>query len=526
MRKKQSLILLFSFIILMNTVNITRVNAQEETKIPFLEIDVDDYHLTAGDNNQIEIYITNVGEGNASNVEAYLTVPQTLSGIAIVKDSYRVFDEILYQETERMYPTLYVSNSLPLGAYNLQLTLIYFGSQNDTYQNTIQVGVIVDAIEPEELVIDVDVEDYRVSAGKENGINITITNNGEKTVYDVKAEIISATPGIVVLEGFSRIFNQIKVGKSDSFKPILGVSRSVPLGAYSVTLNLEYSDSKNVIYRSSTNIGIFIDSIEPPESTKIKIREIRVMPTDIHPGDEFTLMIELENYGADVYDVQAQYSVTPNTPIIPLSLTQIFVGDMESNDSATISYDLIVSGDATARLYTINFMTSYYDKLGQLKSESEIISIDVKSIINFQLLNVQPQDLTLEPGEIVTVEADLLLIGTETVEFVQVTIIENSSANPFLSIPESYEYIGRVDPDSPIPFDIQFMVDSNASIGDYTLQMSVSYWDEYNQDRQAILDLPTVIEDFENTGEEGNYSQRSIWDAFWDFIRNLLGMKP
>jgi hypothetical protein len=505
-----------------NTVIITKVNANS---IPFLEVEVDDYHLTAGDNNQIEIYITNVGEGNASNVEVYLTIPQTLSGIAIVKDSYKVFDEILFQETESMYPTLYVSNSFPLGAYNLELTLVYQDSLGLTYQSSLQVGIIVDAIEPEELVIDVDVEDYLVSAGKENEINITITNNGEKTLYDVKAEIISATPGIVVLEGFSQIFDQLKVGKSDSFMPTIGISRSVPLGAYSITLSLEYSDSKNVIYRSSENIGVFIDSIEPPESTKIKTREIHVMPTDVHPGDEFTIIIELENYGTDVYDVQAQYSVTPNTPIAPLSPTLIFVDDMESNDSTTINYDLIVSGDAQARIYTLNFLLTYFDKLGQLKSESEIISIDVNSIINFQLLNVQPQDLTLEPGEIVSVEADLLLIGTETVEFVQVTVIENSS-NPFLSIPESYEYIGRVDPDSPIPFDIQFMVDSNASAGDYTLQMSVSYWDEYNRDRQAILELPTVIEEFENTGEDGSYSQRSIWDAFWDFMRNLLGMKP
>jgi len=520
--KKQSLILLFSFIILLNTVNMVKVNANS---IPFLEIEVDDYHLTAGDNNQIGIYITNVGEGNASNVEAYLTIPQTLSGIAIVKDSYKVFDELLCEETESMYPTLYVSNNLPLGAYNLEFRLVYQDSLGLTYQISLQIGVIVDAIEPEEHVIDLDVEDYLVSAGMENEINITLTNNGEKTLYDIKTEIISATPGIVVLEGFSQIFDQLKVGKSDSFKPIIGISRSVPLGAYSITLSLEYSDSKNVIFRSSENIGIFIDSIEPPESTKIKTREIRVMPTNVHPGDEFTIMIELENYGADVYDVQAQYTVTPNTPIVPLSSTVIFVDDMESNDSTTINYDLIVSGDAQARLYTINFMLTYFDKLGQLKSESEIISIDVKSIINFQLLNVQPQDLTLKPGEIVNVEADLLLIGTETVEFVQVTVIENSS-RPFLSIPESYEYIGRVDPDSPIPFDIQFMVDSNVSAGDYTLQMSVSYWDEYNRDRQVILELPTVIEEFENTGDEGNYSQGSIWDAFWDFIRNLLGMKP
>ena len=523
MHKKQSLILLFSFIILLNTVNITKVNANS---IPFLEIEVDDYHLTAGDNNQIDIYITNVGDGNASNVEAYLTVPQTLSGIAIVKDSYKVFDELLCEETESMSPTLYVSNNLPLGAYNLELKLVYQDSQGLPYQSILQVGVIVDAIEPEELVIDVDVADYLVSAGKENEINITITNNGEKTLYDIKAEIISATPGIVVLKGFSHIFDQLKVEKSDYFKPIIGISRSVPLGAYSITVSLEYSDSKNVVYRSTTNIGIFIDSIEPPETTKIKTKEILVMPTDVHSGDEFTITIELENYGADVYDVEAQCSLASNTPIVPLSPTQIFVGDMESNESKTISYDLIVLGDAEASLYTINLILSYFDKLGQLKSESEIISIDVNSILNFQLLNIQPQDLTVEPGEIVTIEADLLLIGTETVRFVQLEVIENDTINPFISIPESYEYIGYVDPDSPIIFDIQFMVDSNATVGDYTLQIGVNYWDENNQEQQVIIELPVYIKNVGSTGEVTSNTQNSIWDMFLNFIRTLLGMNP
>ncbi len=523
MRKKQSLILLFSFIILMNAISITKVNANF---IPFLEIEVDDYHLTAGDNNQIEIYITNVGEGNASNVEAYLIVPQTVSGIAIVKDSYRAFDEILHEETESMHPTLYVSNGFPLGAYNLELKLVYQDSQGQTYQSSLQVGIIVDAIEPEELVIDVDVKDYRVFAGKENELNITLTNNGEKTVYDVRAEIISTTPGIVVLEGFSQIFKQIRVGKSDYFKPVIGISRGVPLGVYSVILSLEYTDSKNVIYRASTTIGIFIDSLELPESTKIKTKEIHIVPTEVHPGDEFTLMVELENYGADVYDVQAQYSITPNTAIVPLSPTQIFVGDMNSNDSITISYDLIVSGDAKAGTFATNFMLSYYDNLGQLKVESEIISIAVRSIINFRLLNIQPQELTVVPGELVTVEADLLLIGTETVEFVQVEIIENHSINPFLSIPESYEYIGRVDPDSPIIFNVQFMVDSNATVGDHTLQIGVSYWDENNQERQVVIELPVYIKNIGNTGEVPTNSQKTFWDMFWDFIRNLLGMNP
>ncbi len=168
-------------------------------------------------------------------------------------------------------------------------------------------------------------------------------------------------------------------------------------------------------------------------------------------------------------------------------------------------------------------MISYYDVDDQPESLSEAISISVQSKIEFRLLDIQPSSITAEPGEMVTVEADLLLLGTETVDFVEARIVENRSIGPFISVPESYEYIGRVDPDSPVLFTVQFMVDPNATSGDYTVQMRVDCWDGYNQQRHVMIELPVVVNEFSNQNQE---TSLTLWDMIWTVIRILFGLQP
>lgn len=113
LRKRGLIILSMCLLSLFIAVNLPPTIAYPQ---PLLEIEVSGYQLTAGDENQIEISITNVGEESVYDVKASLTVPQTISRIAVVNESYRVFDVIEEEETKHMYPVLYAASSYPLGA--------------------------------------------------------------------------------------------------------------------------------------------------------------------------------------------------------------------------------------------------------------------------------------------------------------------------------------------------------------------------------------------------------------------------
>jgi len=490
---------------------------------PLLEVNVTGYNLTAGEENEMNISIENIHGRYAYDVRATLTVPSTVSGISIVKESYAVFEEIHYHEIEWMHPVLYAANNCPLGAYSLTLKLEYTDSSNEKYEDNVQIGVVVDAIKPTEVGLDVGVKDYHVTAGTENEIEVVLTNTGDTPVYDVDLQLTSTTPQIVVLEETGWTFGVIWINSSVNFMPVLGVSRNTPLGAYSLSLTLEYKDPDGVSYSDSLVIGVLVDSVEPTERTRIVVQNFQVTPTRIFPGNESIMQMELKNWGANAYDVQVQLTIDSQSPFVSLDPTLVFVGDLRSNQTAKVIYNLRISGDADAHLYVLQLVISYYDVDDQPNSLSEAVSIGVHSITDFRLLDIQPSIITAEPRETVTIEADLLLLGTETVEFVEIEIVENRSIGPFLSISQSYEYIGRVDPDSPILFTVQFMVDSNAISGSYTLQMRISCWDGYNQQRQAVIELPVVVNEFSN---QNAGSSLTLLDVIWTIIRILFGVRP
>jgi len=490
---------------------------------PLLEVNVAGYNLTAGEENEMSISIENIDERYAFDVRATLTVPSTVSGISIVRESNAVFEEIHYGEMEWMHPVLQVANSCPLGVYSLTLKLEYTDTANEMYADEVQIGVVVDAVKPTEVDLFVDVEDYHVSAGAENEIDITVTNVGKKAVYDVEAVLTSTSSNIAVLKELSYLFDVVEVNSSVYFAPLLGVSRATPLGAYSLTLTLNYKDPEGISYSDSLIIGVLVDSVKPTERTRIAVQDFKVTPTEVFPGYNLTVEMELKNWGADAYDVQVQLSIDSQSPFVSLDPTLVFVGDLTSNQTAEVVYDLRTSGDADARLYVLQLIISYYDVDDQPNSLSEALSIGVHSKIGFRLLDIQPSIITAEPGETVEIEADLLLLGTETVEFVEIEIVENDSTGPFISVPESYEYIGRVDPDSPVLFTVQFMVDSNATAGSYTLQIRVSCWDGYNQERRTVVGLPVVVNEFSN---QNAGTSPTLWDAIWTMIRILFGVRP
>lgn len=505
------------------------VDAVKPTEAPLFGINITGYSLTAGDENEMSISIENIGETTAFDVKIALTVPSTVSGISVVKESYVVFEKIdsihYSQHAEWMHPVLYVSRDCPLGAYSLTLRLDYTDSLDKVYTDSVQIGVVVDAIKPTTVDLDIDAEDYHVTAGTKNEINIIVTNVGEETVYDVEAVLTSDSQSIVILSELSYLFDQIDVGSQVNFRPLLAISKGVPLGAYSLTLTLDYKDSKGVAYREKVTVGLFVDSVEPAERTRIVVQNFQVTPREVFPGDELTVELDLKNLGEKATDVQAKLAIDSESQFVSLGSTLVFVGDLGSNETAEVTYNLRIKGDADATLYVLPLVISYYDVYDQPESLTETISIAIHSIVDFRLIDIQPSVMTAKPGETVTIEADLLLLGTETVDFVEVEIIEDQSMGPFSTVSESYEYVGTVDPDSPVLFTIQFMVDPDATSGNYTLQIRVSCWDGYNEQRRVTIELPIKVTEFsgQNTQKVTNVT---LWDIIWTTIRILFGIKP
>ncbi|UCH56728.1 MAG: hypothetical protein JSV18_05070 [Candidatus Bathyarchaeota archaeon] len=493
--------------------------ASAESFVPFLLISTADPYLTAGEENQIQIILKNTGDYEIYQVEAILSVPATTPGIAIIDGTHKIFNKITDGSTKSWNPVIYVDRNTPLGAYTLNLQVSYNRQFTPTRPATtvIQIGVVVNNVTRPELDLDVRMESPGFTTGTKVKASVTIENIGDDTIHDVDVRVTSNSPYVVLLEDSRFTRDSLEADEIVKFTPTLSVSRNAPLGVYTLTAVITYEDAEINEYRETFTLGLTVDTIQVVKQTSVVLKNYSTTPETIHPGDDVDLSLQLECLGAKAYDVKASLYFDPLTGISTLSPTTIALGDLEPGELAGASYRLIVDGAQRSGQYLSTLTLSYLDADGVPKSLSEKLTLSVRGIVDFSLINTDSVEAVA--GAITVLEADLLLIGTESVQFVDVDVVKDAVIH---RTSESYEYIGAVDPDSPLLFDLEFLVADGADLGDHTLKLKVSYTDDLNQEHETTIEFPITVTE---ASSEVDVSAGST-GGFWGWLRRLLGLGP
>ena len=492
-----------------------------EDYTPLLRVTARDVYMTAGEANQLEVEIRNTGSFSVYEVEAILSVPASTPGISVVEYAHRIFNEIEGGKKKTYHPVIYIDSKTPLGTYQLTYQLVYLKMYKlgsvQPYSVNLQLGIVVDKVSKPQVRLNMEVGDTQLTAGAENRVNITLSNIGQEPVYEVDATITSTSPYIAVFEGARFTHSQLNASASVDYWSTVAVSRVAPLGVYTLTVAVSYEDVGGQIYHETFTLGVNVDSVEVAEQTTVVLSMFEAEPENVRPGDIIDLELELACVGAEANDIQTLISFDPGSSLSPLSPTLVALGSLEPNQTAVSSYRLIIDGEAQSGQYPARVTISYLDSAGVAKSFVETVSISVRGITSFRLLDTP--EVTVEQGGVADLEADLLLIGTESVDFVQIDVVEDEL---FMGTLESHEYIGPIDPDSPVPFYIQFAIEYGAEPGVYSLSLNVTYFDDLNRVRGSIIELPVSVVEAQSVVEV----RRSPWKGFWLWLRRLFGVLP
>ncbi len=511
------------FIILMIAcalaLQISTTSAEQYT--PLLRVSTDDVYLTAGEENLISITLKNTGDFDVYEVKAVLSVPSTTPGISILDGAHRIFNEIRDGKEKTYNPLLYVDRSVPLGTYTLSLQLDY----RKTYRlgtpqqesALIQIGVVVWNITKPKVRLDVGMDGLDIAAGSEREASIRIKNIGEEAVYDVDAIVASASPYVAVTKGARFTEASLGIGGNVTFKPTLSVSKNAPLRVYTLTTSVSYLDNDGREYHETFTLGFTVGSVQVPKQTSVVLRSYGTTPETIRPGDVFDLKLELECLGAAANDVKTSLSLDVSTGIASLSPTLVSADDLQPSQRKEVRYELIVGGEVAAGQYPATLTITYINIDGVPVGLAETVTFSVRGIVKFSLVNLDP--ITASEDTTTEFEADLLLVGTESVQFATIEIVEDET---FSRTWDSEEYIGAIDPDSPIPFDLTFMVAKGSEAGDHVLKLRLTYTDDLNREHETTIDLPLTVTEASSDSEP---KQGSLW-SFWVFLRRLLGLIP
>ncbi len=478
-----------------------------------LEVGVVDTSLVAGAENPVNISLENQGEGTLYFLEA--SIASTSPYIAVLDEARYNRSSLGIGESVFHLPLLQVSSSAPLGVYTLTETVTYEDANGRSYTDSFTLGFSVDYIEKTDVKVDVTVEDPRLIAGEENGVTVSLMNIGSEPVYFVDAKFLSTSPYFTVLENARYTTDAMEPDESSSFVSNIAVSGTTPVGVYSLSATVAYTDSYGRDYVESFTIGLKVKSVQVAEQTSVVLKGYSTDPEIVHPGDRVSLSLELSCTGANAYDVKSTLRFDPLTGISILSPSLVASGDLEPGEAVEVSYGLLLDGRLKAGQYPASLTVSYLDSDGISRSLVESVTLSVRGIVDFTLIN--DEGVSVSADEVYTFEADLLLIGTESVQFVEIGVVDDTVFDTVLG---SSEYIGAVDPDSPIPFDLNFAVDEETEPGEYTLNLKVTYKDDLNQDNEDTVELSVHVgepspEPLSSQGSSG---------GFWGWLRRLLGL--
>ena len=504
--------IIFSFIMVLL---LSQLSLVVEADSPILEVSTQNIYLTAGQENQFTINLQNTGDSSVYNVEAFLV--SEIPGLSILTDSHKVFNEIAKNKLRDYEPTIYVDQSLPLGSYSVMLTLKYrkFGTELDT-QIIVPIGLVVNEAYVPKIQYTSGLDSGKISSGSEKQVQFNFRNNWGRTLHDLEFTLSSTSPYISIVDGISKEVDTLATGQSASVEPTLSVLDGTPLSVYTVTATVTYTDADGKIYHQTFILPINVNSREATRNTVVTLEQMSMSPDSVHPGDIFDLEFEVACDGAEAYNILTNINFGVTGSISPLSPTIANLQDLEPGQSSTVTYKLLAGGDISAGQYPVTITISYTDSKGMPKTLSESLTILIQGLIEFELLD--EQTTMISPGKEGELEADLLLVGTESVQFVSVELVED---NVFKRTQGSEEYIGAVDPDSPIPFDLNFKVSEDADEGDHDMRIRIQYRDHLNVEHDDSVDMTVKI------GEESpNGTQQASGNPIWNWIRRILGLGP
>jgi hypothetical protein len=471
--------------------------------------------FTAGADNNLNVVLENLGDATVYEIDSTVT---STSPYIVVLEGARFTHDSLDANLSVLHPaTVRVSRNTPLGVYTLSETVVYEDEAGQSYFESFIVGITVNSSTVPNPMLSVNIEDPRLIAGAENPVTVNLANIGDEGLSDVEVSLVSASPYIAILDGGRINIDELDPDEEVTMDVVIAVSRSAPVGVYTLSTSSSYQGSNGQGYMEASTLGVSVESVEVPVQTSVVMSGYGTSIDPVRPGDEFELVLELECLGSDAHDVKAALSLDPLTGISTMSPTLVSLGDMDSGERSEAKFDLLVSGNVRAGQYPGFVTITYLDADGVPRSLMETVTLSVRGIVEFTLINTGTVSASVgEPKEL---EADMLLVGTESVQFVNLEVVEDSV---FERTAESEEYIGAVDPDSPIPFEVWFKVADGTDVGEHTLTLKITYQDDLNQVHVETLRLTVDVEEASIQGD----MQASSTGGFWVWLRRLLGLGP
>jgi len=169
-----------------------------------------------------------------------------------------------------------------------------------------------------------------VTPGDDFNATILFKNTGQLSASNLKISVNSSTPSITAKTASTYHIDRLGPDESQAIAMAFSTDRNAPLGLRPVTLVMEYQEPDGSIQQQVETLGVNVRG-----RAELGISQITTDPARIQKGEQFTLIIRIENTGTD--DAKSVDAMID----IPLPGTkEAFVGTIEPANDAPAPFNL------------------------------------------------------------------------------------------------------------------------------------------------------------------------------------------
>ncbi len=366
-----------------------------------------------------------------------------------------------------------VGKDLKPGIYQATLRVEYFRSQDIGL--SFRIFNNVEFMLTGKSILDAKALNPILTPGKENTVNVEITNSGSAPASAVIAKITSTSS---LLDVGSKVFDLSTIEPNSSAKIELKLyaNPNIANTLQNVQLALDYTDSHGNRKSITTNINLIVKGSSTSADLRVNVDDYKITTLNINDRN-----IVLSNVGDEsAYNVEVRVNVNAisQLPISIIGDGYYKIAKIDANSNVRLPLKIFATSNAHDKTFDIPLIITYLDVTGGLHSIERSISVYALGEPSIKMYDLQITFIGNKPN----LSGYLLNDGSADALFTSVYMLDSDlkpSAGP--------QYLGDLLINSPIPFNIP--IESVSDVKDmYDVKVKVTYKDALREEHEVILD--------------------------------------
>jgi hypothetical protein len=342
---------------------------------------------------------------------------------------------------------------------------------------------------PTLVIQNVSLNPTTIQPGTTFSLTAIVVNSSNSTALNSVLTITPPSQFSLLGTGSVIPLGTLQPGASKSLTLHLIVSNSGGAAANTIAYSLSYTDY--FLNKGTTTGTLFVPVSGNPVQPKLIITTATFSSSAIHPGDNFSVPIVIENVGG-VPANQVVLSVNATSPIASTGSAGAYrLGVVAGN--GTISVKLGFSSPPAANLgsYPIVLTLAYADSFGTFYSNQQVLVATLVGQPSIVLNTFQFKNNPLTPGLQTYLNAQLLNVGGESALNVKVTF---QDAPSFLN--GTMIFLGSIRPGGTGNATAYLQIPTGTTIGAYQFNVIVSYTDSAGRSNQVVAPYTVTVAPF------------------------------